>query len=296
MTIRTRLACGLAALLAAAACKGPEAPTPVPEAERTSGSPAAIVEYIANEGILVMQGETKLMFDPVFTHSYAQYRMPSLAQRQAMFAGTPPFDGVDVVFVSHIHADHFTASDMNDYLAAQPGARLVAPAQVVEELVAAANWSDASLARITSLTEGMGDPARQFTLDGGIGVTAVSLPHSGWPDDWVAGITNMVYRVSTGAGASVIHMGDASGEAGLYTPYDAVWQAERTDTAFPPFWLLAEEAGRSLVLDTLNADRAIGIHVPVAVPDALIAASHEHGFDYLSEPGEQRTISAGGAD
>ena len=85
-------------------------------------------QYMANEGLMVVSGETKVVFDPLFRNGYGQYQLLPREMEEALFAGNPPFDGVDVIFVSHYHGDHFAPADMLRLLKAQPGIQLYAPA------------------------------------------------------------------------------------------------------------------------------------------------------------------------
>ena len=83
--------------------------------------------YLANEGLMVVHGETKIMFDPLFRESYGQYRLLPEAMVEALYAGAPPFDGIDAVFISHHHGDHFSPADILRLLKLQAGIHLYAP-------------------------------------------------------------------------------------------------------------------------------------------------------------------------
>ena len=72
-----------------------------------SAASAATAHYMANEGLMVVQGETKVVFDPLFRNSYGQYQLLPKHMEEALFAGEPPFDGIDAIFVSHIMAITF---------------------------------------------------------------------------------------------------------------------------------------------------------------------------------------------
>ena len=82
--------------------------------------------YMANEAVMVTDGDTKVLFDPLYPESYGQYLLVPEAMREALFAGDEPFDGVDAIFVSHFHGDHFSADDMLRLLIAQPDIMLYA--------------------------------------------------------------------------------------------------------------------------------------------------------------------------
>ena len=83
--------------------------------------------YLANEGLMVEHGDTKILFDPLFRNDYGQYMLLPEELEEALFAGTAPFDSIDAVFVSHHHGDHFSPADMVRLLRDQSGIRLYAP-------------------------------------------------------------------------------------------------------------------------------------------------------------------------
>ena len=68
--------------------------------------------YMANEGVMVTDGDTKILFDPLYPESYGQYLLVPEQMREALFAGEAPFEDVDAIFVSHFHGDHFSAEDV----------------------------------------------------------------------------------------------------------------------------------------------------------------------------------------
>ena len=107
-----------------------------------AGADYATAHYIANEGVMVVHGETKILFDPLFTNSYGNYTLPSKEIREALIAGTPPYAGVDAVFVSHYHGDHFSPEDILSMLKAQDQLQVYAPNQVVSALRKAATEDD----------------------------------------------------------------------------------------------------------------------------------------------------------
>ena len=250
---------------------------------------AATARYIANEGVMIEDGDAKILFDPLFHNSFGQYRVPSTEARAAILAGAAPFDGVDAIFISHAHGDHFAADDMNRYLAGNPDARLVAPRQAVAQMRAEDGWREAFAARITAIALDFGDPAQSYDL-AGVSVDVVRIPHAGWPGR--ADVENMLYRVSTSERATVMHMGDADPDDSHYAPYDALWRAKRTDMAFPPYWFYSTADTHRIVTQRLNADQVVGVHVPERTPPGLAAAKTRFGIDYFSIPGESRTIHA----
>jgi L-ascorbate metabolism protein UlaG (beta-lactamase superfamily) len=249
---------------------------------------SAEAQYLANEAILVTAGETRILFDPLFSISYG-YPLVADDVRARMMAGQAPFDGVDVVFVSHVHGDHFDAEDVNDYLAAHPDVTLVAPHRALLDMRGAAGWDAAFEARIRDMPFISEPQTLVLPADGNpdaIRIEAVHIPHAGGPGR--AGIQNMAYRVTLNDIATVMHLGDATPEPAIYETHRSHFDARRTATAFPPYWILLTHGGETTG-EWLNSDKTIGIHVPINVPGEL----ERSGEDFLSVPGEVRVIELG---
>ena len=64
-------------------------------------------EFIAHAAVMVESGPTKILFDPIFDKDYGSFQLVAQETQQLMMSGQAPFDGVDAVFVSHAHGDHF---------------------------------------------------------------------------------------------------------------------------------------------------------------------------------------------
>jgi len=245
----------------------------------------ATAHFLANEAILVTAGETRILFDPLFSVSYG-YPLVSPEVRAAIMAGTPPFDGVDAVFVSHVHGDHFDAEAVNAYLAAHPDVILVGPWQARLDMQAADGWDDAFEARIHALPFIASPQELVLAADGvedAIRVETVHIPHAGGAGR--AGIQNMAHRVTLNGEATVMHMGDATTDTAPYDTHSDHFDARRSQHAFPPYWLIGEWGGDT-TRARLNADHVTGIHLGNNHP-AWIAQSDD---DFFTEAGETRPI------
>ena len=108
----------LTASAAIALACGPAAESSVDQAAPPSDSPTA--QYLANAAMLVTNGGSKVVFDPLFRNDFGTYERVPEPMERALFAGAPPFDGLDAVFVSHYHEDHFSAVDVLRLLEARP--------------------------------------------------------------------------------------------------------------------------------------------------------------------------------
>ncbi len=245
----------------------------------------AQAQYIANAGILVSQGDTKVLFDPFFNNGFDTYSVPSSEQVNAIMQGIAPYNGINAVFISHAHGDHFSASQIIAYMKAHKAVRIVAPQQALEMMQDEVTWEENLLRRVMALDLAYEDGTISIGI-GAISSSAVRIPHSGWPDPRRAAIQNLVYRVTLNETATVMHMGDADPRAQHYTPYKAHWAVRSTDTAFPPYWFYGSDEGQAILADIINVKNSIGVHVPIKIPQGL----KDSGADYFSKAGETRPV------
>lgn len=281
----------LAAIALAACTVAGDAPaeTPVSTANAdivssaSTGSATGQVRHIGNAGLLIEQGDTKILFDPLYRNGYNNYHLVPADVKAAIIAGAAPFDNIDAVLISHAHGDHFDAQDLLAFHAGNPEALIIGPAQAIQSIKETGKVSEAMRARFVPMGLEYGaDPLRvQFEA---LSVEAVRIPHAGGAGR--RGIENLVYRVTLEEAATVMHMGDADPALEYFSPYAAHWDAKKTDTAFPPYWFFLSAEGTQIVDGLLNAGAAIGVHVPVNVPADLTAS----GRSFFSAPGAVRTL------
>ena len=172
-------------------------------ADSSAGQPAppsgaAIAQYLANAAVLVTNGGTKVVFDPLFRNDFGSYERVPESMERALFAGAPPFDGLDAVFISHYHEDHFSAIDVLRLLETRPDLRLYAPTQAV------AGMREIASARLDAVIDRVNAIALQYrdapvSLEHGtLLVEAVRVPHAGWPARQQQ-VENIAFRVTLDA-------------------------------------------------------------------------------------------------
>lgn len=249
----------------------------------------SIVQYLANEGVMVTHDDTKILFDPLFTNGYGQYQMVPDAIRDAIFAGEPPYDGVDAVFISHHHGDHFSAEEVLRLLRSQPGIKLYAPAQAVSAIQQIATADDTSvLESLVGLDLNYGDAPVRIDADN-LTVNAVHIPHSGWPTARTD-VQNIAFRVTLNDISTVLHLGDADARIIHFAADEDYWEERHINLALPPYWFFGSDDGVEILEDRLDIGVSIGIHVPdkfsdpANVPDALRTR------DLFTNPGEGRRL------
>lgn len=245
--------------------------------------------YLGNEGVLIVQGDVKLLFDPLFDEAYGQYQLVPDDIRAAVMAGDPPYDGVRAVFVSHAHGDHFSAAPMLAYLRAHPSVRLFAPEQAREQLFEEAGETDAALDRVIAFDIAPGDAPVQMNVEG-LAIDVIAVPHSG--GERHAGVRNLIFRVTLDEAMTVVHMGDADPQDAHFAPHQDHWDAKALDLALPPYWFFSSEEGRSVLEVRLRPRQSVGVHVPVSASIDPVGARAQMGADLFIIPGEERLIGA----
>lgn len=267
--------------------------SPAPEAEASAApAPASTAQayYLANAGVLIMNGDTKVVFDPLFRNDFDRYRLVPEAIESALFEGTSPFDGLDAVFISHYHEDHFSPSDILRLLETRSDVKLYAPEQAVAGIREIASQAQSEVFdRVHAIALAYRD-APVTLREGELLVEAVRIPHSGWPERQ-QNVENIAYRVTLDEATTVVHLGDADTSDEHFAHDAEHWRSRHTDVAFPPYWYFLSEDGRRVLDERIAPDRAIGVHVPVDVPTRSEDRDPElRDYDLFTEPGETRDI------
>lgn len=238
--------------------------------------------YLGNEGILVSDGHTSILFDPLYPNGFGTYQLVPEAMRDDLMAGAAPFENVDAIFISHMHPDHFSVGEVITYLQAHEQVQLYAPTQAVDWMRQETD-DETIFDRVTAIGLERLDAPLSFKT-GDLSIDVVRIPHAGWPSR--TEVSNLVWRVTLADGVTVMHLGDADPRDEHFAPHDEHWMAVRTDAAYPPSWFFTMGDGPQILSTRLNTLAATAIHVPLILPPDLFAS----GADFFHTPGESRLI------
>jgi len=210
--------------------------------------------FIANCGALVSCGDSKVLIDALFDKPHPDYRAPAPEVLDKIMKGEAPFDGVDLVLVTHNHADHFDAALAVRYMEARPEPVLLAPSDAVEAMrKAAADWMKIA-PRIVSLDLKVGEKEKKDVKQ--IPVTAFRTLHSG---DREAPM-NLMYLFELD-GWSVFHEGDSTGNPEAYQGFGL--GSARVDLALVHYWFPLDPNASRFLQEVLKPSHIALIHLPI---------------------------------
>lgn len=211
------------------------------------------ITYVANEGVLLEADGVRVLIDALVRPNDLFYSVLPDPAREAIETAVPPWQGIDLVLVSHMHRDHFHAEAVGRHLARADGAWMVSSQEVVGLLQEHfADW-----AGIKDRVQGIAwDVGRQETVTaGGAKVTFLGLSHGGGP---VATVQNFGHVVEIGR-YKVFHGGDAVPSEENFAGRGL--EARGIDVALLPWWHIASDEALAVVQKHLAPRRIVLIHV-----------------------------------
>jgi L-ascorbate metabolism protein UlaG (beta-lactamase superfamily) len=246
----------LVILMIIAACVAGQAP-PASDpglSARAGRQEPLVLTYIANEGVMVSSGDSKVLIDALFDKPVDEYRAPSPEILDKILKGEAPFDGVDLLLVTHNHPDHFDAPLAARYLAKFPECVLVAPADAVAEMCkAAAEWPKIK-PHVVSIDLKVGEKEKRDLS--GISLTAFRTLHSGDRESPM----NLMVQFELGDWR-VFHEGDSTVKTDECQNFGL--GSAPIDLALVHFWFPLEPNAARLLQEVLKPDHIALMHLPV---------------------------------
>lgn len=173
------------------------------------------VTYVGNTGYLIQCDGHKVAIDALLGGEKSEwYDIPSDSVVALMVAAQPPFDGIDVIAVTHRHDDHFVASIVADYLSRNAKCELLCSPQVADKLSALPNYE--TIRKQIRTVSAPVDAVSQFS-ENGITAQVLSSKHGAYFETDSTGKTVDRHRdvehlefLFTIGGRSFLHIGDAA--------------------------------------------------------------------------------------
>jgi len=212
------------------------------------------VTQLANEGVIISDGETRILIDGMVVEPYSVYGglPPEVAPLFEQVSG--PFSGVDLVLVSHRHHDHNQPRFACQFLQNSSGSRFFSSPQVIGLMREKCRTFMTTSPTINEINPPYGEP-HVIQMEGAR-VTVFPLSHG---TRKYARIQNFGHLVEMG-GMTLLHIGDAAmdprdfARAGL----DKV----TIDVALIPFWYFQPGPGSQVMTRFFDAPSKIAVHIP----------------------------------
>jgi L-ascorbate metabolism protein UlaG (beta-lactamase superfamily) len=251
-----------------------------------AGQSTIEVTFVANEGVMITTGSNKILIDALFDNPNPAYAAPPKEMLEGMEAGSPPFDDVDLVLVTHNHPDHFSPSFAARFMENNPNAVLVAATDAVSALKDNSKEWDRVQNRVFSFDLKPGETAEK--LVNGIAVKLFRTLHSGNQES----PHNLMYLIKMD-GRTIFHEGDSDGNPETFK--DTGLDEEEIELALVHFWFPLHANGERIIMDVLKPDHVWLIHLPknwmADGPGKIDAVKSKYKDLFLFvESGEKKTI------
>lgn len=176
----------------------------VVKAQNEPKAASARVTYLANCGFMVQIADQKVLFDGAFQNGMDKYLEPDKHTVYLMKEALPPFDDVNLMFVSNHQADHFDPYLTLQFMRNNKEVRLVAPQQAINKMKIFVEHFPEVEKRIVESTPLANGYDRML-----IGDIEVFACHIKTPEYMNENIENMGYLVNVN-GVKIFHSGDSS--------------------------------------------------------------------------------------
>ncbi len=91
------------------------------------------VVLIANAGLMLKVGQTKILIDSLYEGKDTTFSSPSQSTMQKIRKGLPPFEDISYVFLTHFHPDHFEPGLFLNYIKSHKLKGIYLPGEAVNK-------------------------------------------------------------------------------------------------------------------------------------------------------------------
>jgi L-ascorbate metabolism protein UlaG (beta-lactamase superfamily) len=212
------------------------------------------ITQLANEGVILDDGEARVMIDGMVVDRYSVYGgLPPAAAAQFERA-EGAFSNIDLALVSHRHHDHNQPAHACRFLQASERTQLKTSPQVLGLMREKCREFITSSPRVEQIIADYGTHP-SFRL-GEAEISVFPLSHG---TRKYARIQNYGHLVKIG-GVNVLHIGDA---AMVRADFETAGLADqRIDVALIPYWYFQPGPGAAVIREFLDAPHQIAVHIP----------------------------------
>lgn len=243
------------------------------------------ITRLANEGVIIDDGATRIMIDGLVVEPYALYGGLPESLAKAFRDVTGLFEGIDLALASHQHHDHNQPEFACRFLQHSPRTRMLSSRQVFDLMRERCRQFITTTSQVRVIDPSYGMPVAM--REEGAEITAYLLSHG---TGKYARLQNLGHLVDIG-GLRILHIGDAAMDPADFAT--AGLDAVALDAALIPFWYFQPGPGMAVVRRFMDAPRKLAVHIPPGEMAEVIQylAETYPEVQVLAEPGESVVIS-----
>lgn len=253
-------------------------PTPVQEGEPPAEAakaplvdpaPSVGVEvtFLANEGFLLRNDKQSILIDAFVREPVGVFGALPEEVHKRLVNALPPFDGLTVVLVSHVHADHLQVRSLEKYLMRNNMAQLMSSEQVLKAVHTSARDFEAIGRRLTPV------PLVKGTMKSlkaeNASIHFFELQHFQAQDEREINLGHLIRL----GGLKILHVGDAAPTPEAFAAYDLA--SLEIDLAIVPYWFFGDPQSVRVLHEKVRPRQVIMAHVPPANLEKLGAQMKE---------------------
>ncbi|MGB3973901.1 MAG: MBL fold metallo-hydrolase [Peptococcia bacterium] len=212
---------------------------------------------VANAGVLLDLDGKKVLIDGLCSCESSLFHTLPEETFQQIIQGQPPFDGLELLLITHHHFDHFAADKTAEFLRHSPKAAVVSNSKVINKIKAELgeggeyNLIPVELPLFSSV---------ELTVKG-IKLRVFSLRHDG---KQFAEVSNLAFLIEDEV--KLMHVGDATASEENYATLGLADMG--IDLFVAPFPYLGLPSARKVIIKYINPRQLVLVHFPVATKDS----------------------------
>lgn len=186
------------------------------------------ITFVADDGVIITDGTKTVIVDampPSFSVNISGTVTSWIPAASGLITaiqnGTPPYDNISVILVTHDHLDHWAIGSTGNFLNSHLQAKLIGPPQVVSNFTGNAQVVPLNPALFQS---------EETTIDG-IKVKALRMVHFNNFGLDFSSVQNFAFLIEIG-GKKILHLGDADYTTQNFSSFDLV--NENVDVVIVP--------------------------------------------------------------
>ncbi len=213
------------------------------------------VTYVSNAGFLLEGGGKKVLIDALYDEGIIGYSRIPKDMKKLLRDADPPFDGVDLVLLTHHHADHFGPRTVTRHMRANPNATMICPPQVRDKLERHIKKYPGVAKRIVTHYPEEGKSVTGTY--GGVEIEILNLHHGlNRPEN----TENLGFILKLG-GMNVLHVGDTEARSRVFELYN--FKERQIDVALLPAWLVSYDHWGLAVHEVIQPRHIVAMHMPL---------------------------------